>query len=70
VLLGLTHVDTAAISSGQHPMDAFVRRYIHENLRYRFLLVPDGASAYRYEATIKDGDWEHRLPLLNPRRLR
>ena len=50
-------------------MDAFVRRYIHQNLRYRFLLVPDGATAYRIEAAIKNGDWEYGRPLLNPARV-
>jgi hypothetical protein len=60
---------TASISSGEHQMDAFVRRYIHQNLRYRFLVVPDGATGNR-EAAIKNGDWGHRRPLLNPARQR
>ena len=47
-------------------MDAFVRRYIHENLSYRFVIVPDGATAYRVEAVIKSGKWEYGRPLLNP----
>ena len=47
-------------------MDAFVRRYIHENLSYRFVMVPDGAAAYAVEATIKNGGWAHGRPLLNP----
>jgi hypothetical protein len=58
----------ASISSGEHQMDAFVRRYIHQNLRYPFLMVPDGATGYRIEAAIKNGDWGHRRPLLNPAR--
>ena len=70
VLPTLSPLDIAAISAGQHLMDAVVRRYIHENLRYRFLMVADGATGYRIEATIKDGDWESGRPLLNPRRLR
>jgi hypothetical protein len=49
-------------------MDAFVRRYIHENLYYRFIVVPDGSAAYAVEAAIKDGKWKHGLPLLNPAR--
>ena len=57
VLQTLSHADIAAISSGEHQMDAFVRRYIHENLRYRFQMVPDGATGYRIEAAIKNGDW-------------
>ena len=27
-------------------MGAFVRRYIHENLSYRFVVLPDAAEAY------------------------
>jgi hypothetical protein len=54
--------------SGRHQMDAFVRRYIHENLCFRFVMLPDGAAAYVVEAAIKNGDWEHGRPLLNPGR--
>jgi hypothetical protein len=35
-------------------MDAFARRYIHENLSYRFVMMPDGAAAYSAEKTIKE----------------
>ena len=56
--------DIAAIASGRHQMDAFVRRYIHENLSYRFVLMPDGPAAYAVEKTIKRGEWEHGRPLL------
>ena len=58
--------DISAIGSGRHQMDAFVRRYIHENLCFRFVMLPDGAAAYNVEAAIKNGDWEHGCPLLNP----
>ncbi len=47
-------------------MDAFVRRYIHENLVYRFVMLPDGAAAYAVEAVIKSGSWDYGRPLLNP----
>jgi hypothetical protein len=70
VLETLSQADIAAISSGEHQMDAFVRRYIHQNLRYRFQMVPDGATGYRIEAAIKNGDWGYGRPLLNPARLR
>ena len=66
VLPTLTQADIAAIASGRHQMDAFVRRYIHENLAYRFVVVPDGATAYTVEAAVKSGKWEHGRPLLNP----
>jgi hypothetical protein len=62
----LTQQDIAAIASGRHQMDAFVRRYIHENLSYRFVMLPDEAAAYAVEAAIKNGEWEHGCPFLNP----
>jgi hypothetical protein len=66
VLPALSQDDIGAIASGRHQMDAFVRRYIHENLSYRFVMMPDGAAAYAVEKTIKQGHWEHGRPLLNP----
>jgi hypothetical protein len=66
VLPTLSQDDIRAIASGRHQMDAFVRRYIHENLSYRFVLVPDGSAAYAVEKAIKYGEWEHGGPLLNP----
>ena len=65
VLLTLSQDDITAIASGRHQMDAFVRRYVHENLSYRFVILSDGASAYTIEAAIKSGGWEHGRPLLN-----
>jgi hypothetical protein len=66
VLPILTPDDIEAIGSGRRQMDAFVRRYIHEHLRYRFGTQPDGAAAYAIEAAIKSGRWEYGRPLLNP----
>ncbi len=68
VLPALSQEDIADIASGRHQMDAFVRRYIHENLIYRFAMLPDGATAYEIEASIKDGKWSNGRPLLNPGR--
>jgi hypothetical protein len=68
VLPALTQEDIAAIASGRHQMDAFVRRYINENLVYRFVMLPDGAAAYAVEAAIKSGGWDYGRPLLNPGR--
>jgi hypothetical protein len=70
VLPSLSQEDITAIASGRHQMDAFVRRYIHENLSYRFAMLADGAAAYAAEAAIKSGGggWEHGRPLLNPGR--
>src|SRR5262245_65817274 len=39
VLPTLTQQDIAAIASGRRQMVALVRRYIHENLSYRFVLL-------------------------------
>jgi hypothetical protein len=58
VLPALSHEDIAAIASGRHQMDAFVRQYIHKNLYYRFVILPDGAAAYAVEAAIKSGGLE------------
>jgi hypothetical protein len=66
VLPALSQDDITAIASGRHQMDAFVRRYIHENLCYRFVMLPDGAAAYAVEAAIKSGEWELGRPILNP----
>jgi hypothetical protein len=68
VLPTLAQDDIAAIASGRHQMDAFVRRYIHEHLFYRFVMLPEGAAAYEVEKAIKKGEWEHGRPLLNPGR--
>lgn len=66
VLPALSEEDIAAIASGRHQMDAFVRRYIHENLCYRFIVMPDGVAAYAVEAAIRRGQWEFGRPFLNP----
>ena len=58
VLPALSQEDITAIASGRHQMDAFVRRYIHENLKYRFVILPDGAAAYTIErrSRVADGN--------------
>ena len=68
VLPTLSQEDIGAIVAGRHQMDAFVRRYIHENLSYRFVMVPDAATAFAVEATLQSGQWMHGRPLLNPGR--
>jgi hypothetical protein len=68
VLPTLSQQDIAAIASGRHQMDAFVLRYIHENLFYRFVMLSDGATAYIIEAVIKSGEWQYGRPLLKPGR--
>ena len=68
VLSTLTPEDIKSIASGRRTMDVFVRRYIHEHLGYRFLIVRDGASAFEIERSICNGAWGHGKPLLNPRK--
>ena len=50
----LSQADIAAISSGEHQMDAYGPRW---------------RSGYRIEAAIKNGDRGYGRPLLNPARL-
>jgi hypothetical protein len=45
VLPTLSQEDITEIATGRHQMDAFVRRYIHENLSYRFVKLADGKAA-------------------------
>jgi hypothetical protein len=66
VLLTLSSEDIEDVASARHQMDAFVRRYIHENLSYRFVLLPDGSAAYAVEKTIKRGEWEYGPPTSIP----
>lgn len=67
VLPALSQDDVNDIASGRHQMDAFVRRYIHENLCYRFVVLQDGVAAYAVEAAIRSGHWEYGRPVLNPK---
>jgi hypothetical protein len=55
VLPILTRDDIAGIVSGRHQMDAHVRRYIHEQLLYRYTIVPNGRAALAIEGRIKSG---------------
>ena len=66
VLPTLSQEGVAAIASGRHQMDAFVRKYIHENLSYRFVILPDGKAARDLEAAIQGGKWGPGRPFLNP----
>jgi hypothetical protein len=70
VLPILSKKDITAIATGRHRMDAFVRRYIHENLSYRFVIVPTGATARAVETALKNGKWKFGPPFLNPSKAR
>jgi hypothetical protein len=64
VLPKLLQEDIAAIVSGRHQMDAFVRLHIHGNLSYRFIILPNGAAARAAEAAMKRGEWKYGKPCL------
>jgi hypothetical protein len=49
-------------------MDAYVRRYIHEHLLYRYVIVENGKAALAIETKIRSGEWGPGQPLLNPSR--
>jgi hypothetical protein len=66
VLPMLSQEDIAAIASGRHDMDAFVRRYIHDELLYRYIIVENGSEALSIETAIKSGPWGRGCPFLNP----
>jgi hypothetical protein len=66
VLPTLSQEDIREIASGQRQMDAFVRKYIHHNLSYRFVILPDGKAARDLEAAIQGGKWGPGRPFLNP----
>jgi hypothetical protein len=66
VLPTLSQQDIAAIAAGRHEMDAYVRRYIHDELLYRYTIVESGREALLIEAAIKSGAWGRGRPLLNP----
>jgi hypothetical protein len=66
VLPTLSQEDIAAIASGRHEMDAYVRRYIHDELLYRYIIVETGSEALSIETAIKSGAWGRGRPFLNP----
>jgi hypothetical protein len=68
VLPTLTSQDIQEVSSGRHQMDGYVRKYIHANLGYRFITLANGKMAFEIEKVIKNGEWSHGKPLLNPGR--
>jgi hypothetical protein len=62
----LSQEDITAIASDRHQMDVLVRKYIHENLSYPFVILADGKAARALETEIRAGKWELGRPLLNP----
>jgi hypothetical protein len=66
VLPSLDREAIAGIASGTLALDAVVKRYVHERLAYRFVVVPDGRTASELERRVRRGALAVGRPLLNP----
>jgi hypothetical protein len=65
VLPTLSREDIASIASGRRETDALVRRYIHDELLYRYIVVKDGKEALAIETFIESGIWGRSRPFLS-----
>jgi hypothetical protein len=68
VLPTLNQDDIASIACGHHEMDALVRRYIHDEFMYRYIIVQDWREGLAIEAAIKSGAWGRGRPFSDPGR--
>jgi len=67
LVLGTLSMDeVAAVACGEHSMDALVRAFIHAQLTYRYVVLQDGADAYRLERELRMGCGPPGCPRLNP----
>ncbi|WP_141333109.1 hypothetical protein [Myxococcus sp. AB025B] len=66
VLPTLSPEDIQQVSSGALSLDERTQAFIHAHLGYRFVQVPDGASALSLENQVKGGALSCGPPLLNP----
>lgn len=55
-----------AIGEGRLLLDAMTRDYVRTRLSYRYVVMPDGVSAYTLEEQIRRGALSVGRPLLNP----
>lgn len=67
VLPTLTAEEVALATAGNLSLDAKTRAFIHEHLRYRFVVTDDGRTALALEREIQQGAIRGVRPLLNPR---
>ena len=66
VLPTLTPAELRQIGEGQLSFDRRIRDFIHRELAYRFVEVPDGAHAGAVERWARSGGLRAGKPLLNP----
>lgn len=67
VLPTLSKEEIEQISIGNLSLDNLAKRYIHANLSYRFVEVPDSEQAFLVENAIRSGVLNCSKPLLNPK---
>lgn len=58
----------AQIGAGTLSLDHLTRRYIHDNLAYRYVLTPTPAEARSLERLVQTGALQAGVPFLNPLR--
>jgi hypothetical protein len=66
ILPSLNQEQIQAIDKGKLSFDFLIRKYIHENLTYRFVETKDGETAFNIEREVKKGHLKSGKPLLNP----
>jgi hypothetical protein len=65
VLPQLTPVEIETIAATRNHFDRIIKKYIHDNLTYRFSEAADGQAAAEWEDHLRLNGWRGRLPLLN-----
>ena len=65
LLQALTREQIREIAAGTVKLDRLVRDYIHARMSYRYILVPDGKTAYAIEREVQGGALGNQ-PLFNP----
>jgi len=68
VVPDLTTEELEALRDGELSLDARTKGYVRDNLAYRFVVVPDSATAFAIERLVQSGALvEAGKPILNPR---
>jgi len=68
VVPDLTTEELEALRDGELSLDARTKAYVRDNLAYRFVVVPDSATAFAIERLVQSGALvEAGKPILNPR---
>ncbi|KIQ19233.1 hypothetical protein RU01_06030 [Rhodococcus sp. MEB064] len=66
VVPALTSEQQTQIGEGVLSLDALTRKYIHNNLAYRYVTLDNGAAAFELERAVQRGALTVGKPLLNP----